>query len=272
VINTAAHVKHTAFKAAHEAGLILFEHLGKIKEIEYKSAFNIVTDVDKASEMRILAILQEEFPGDDILAEESGKKDTGAKRRWLIDPLDGTTNYTHSYPFFAVSIALEDNGTIVFGVVHNPFTKETFWAEKGGGAYLNESSLTVSANKTLSTSLLATGFPPGDRKPEESNMLEFAQITASCHGVRRDGAAALDLSYVAAGRLDGFWETKLAPWDMAAGLLIVQEAGGKVTNDQGLPLDLTKGHILATNGLIHDEVVQALNTVRQKKSASNLKL
>lgn len=256
-------VKKTAFKAAAEAGQLLKERLGNIRQVDYKSAFNIVTDVDKASEKLILKIIKDAFPGDSILAEESGSSETSSNRRWLIDPLDGTTNYTHAYPFFSVSIGFELDGQVVFGAVFNPISNELFWAEKGKGAWLNETQIHVSTVDSLSASLLATGFPPDTNAYTDNNINEFATLTSISHGVRRDGSAALDLSFVASGRLDGFWETKLSPWDIAAGGLIVAEAGGKVTNLIGGPLELTSGYILATNSLIHDEVLGALAKLRQ---------
>ena len=251
-------VREVAFTAARTAGAILKERLGKIKNIDYKSAFNIVTDVDKQSEREIIAIINKHFPDDKILAEETGAHAASSTRRWLIDPLDGTTNYAHSYPFFCVSIGFEDAGEPLLGVVYNPISDELFWAQKGKGAYLNEQSIHVSTSKTLSTSLCATGFPPDSANTRLNNLTQFANVTALTHGVRRDGSAALDLSFVACGRLDGFWEMKLAPWDLAAGTVIVREAGGKVTNLTGGTFDITTGHVLATNALIHDELVDAL--------------
>lgn len=251
-------VKNTAFKAAHEAGKLLKERLGNIKQVDYKSAFNIVTDVDKASEKLILQIIKESFPDDSILAEESGSCKQASNRRWLIDPLDGTTNYTHGYPFFSISIGFELDSEVVFGTVFNPVANELFWAEKGKGAFLNDNQIRVSTVDKLEASLLATGFPPDTNSNSETNLEAFAAITSASHGVRRDGSAALDLSFVASGRLDGFWETKLSPWDIAAGGLIVTEAGGKLTNLKGGPLEMTSGYILATNGLIHNQVLDSL--------------
>lgn len=244
--------------AARAAGQILKARLGNISSLDYKSAFNIVTDVDKASEKEVIRIISEAFPGDEILGEESGAHKTGSTRRWLIDPLDGTTNYTHTYPFFCVSIGFEDKGEMLCGVVFNPTTNEMFWAEKDKGAYLNEQKLACSKVDSLSQSLLATGFPPDSKNAKHNNLDEFARLTHLSHGVRRDGAAALDLCFVASGRLDGFWEYNLAPWDLAAGTLIVREAGGTVTAPEGNTFDMNKGHVLASNGLIHTELSQAL--------------
>lgn len=261
-------VKETTFRAARDAGALLKERLGKIKDVDYKGAFNIVTDVDRASEQLIIDILLGEFPSFAILAEEGGAKNSGAQCRWLIDPLDGTTNYTHAYPFFSVSIGLEDSGRMVFGVVYNPLVDELFWAQEGEGAWLNDVPISVSQNGQLKNCLLATGFPPDTRHKVNSNMRQFSTLTDICHGVRRDGSAALDLCFVACGRLDGFWEMKLSPWDTAAGSLIVEEAGGKVTNLAGGCFDMTTGHILATNELIHDGVVEVLQQLASEHEDS----
>lgn len=261
--------RQIATRAALEAGKILKERLGDVRTIDYKAAFNIVTDVDKASEAKIFSIILDEFPEDDVLAEESGfTKGQTSKRRWLIDPLDGTTNYAHTYPFFSISIALEEDGKRILGVVYNPMTDELFRAEPGEGAWLNDERLFVSDAKELSTSLLATGFPPDTQKAARSNILQFKTLTDQTHGVRRDGSAALDLCFVACGRLDGFWEMKLAPWDIGAGSLIVEEAGGRVTNLSGGPLDISSGHILATNGKIHNEIVEVLRSLEDKDSSN----
>ncbi|HEY9868248.1 MAG TPA: inositol monophosphatase family protein [Candidatus Obscuribacterales bacterium] len=258
--------RQTALRAAKQAGALLRERLGNIRNIDYKGAFNIVTDVDRASEQLILEILQAEFPDYGILAEEGGAQAAGSGRRWLVDPLDGTTNYTHAYPFFSVSIALEENGRTLLGVVYNPIADELFWAQASRGAWLGEKQIHVSSINCLASSLLATGFAPGTKESPagENPMRQFAALTATSHGVRRDGSAALDLCFVACGRLDGFWEMKLSPWDTAAGSLIVQEAGGRVTNLEGGVFEMSTGHILATNGLIHDEVVAALGRARRE--------
>ena len=267
-ISTLKNARKVATRAALEAGKILKERLGDVRTIDYKAAYNIVTDVDKASEAKIFSIILDEFPEDDVLAEESGfTKGQVSKRRWLIDPLDGTTNYAHTYPFFSVSIGLEEEGRLILGIVYNPITDELFWAEPGEGAWLNDEKLFVSDAKTLNTSLLATGFPPDTSRAVRTNILQFKTLTDKTHGVRRDGSAALDLCYVASGRLDGFWEMKLAPWDIGAGSLIVEEAGGKVTNLSGGPLDITSGHILATNGKIHDEIIEVLTSLEKEDSS-----
>jgi myo-inositol-1(or 4)-monophosphatase len=256
-------LKETAFKAARQAGSLLMERVGKIKSVDYKSAFNIVTDVDKASESLIISILKSDFPHTDILAEESGAHNTGDKQRWIIDPLDGTTNYTHSYPFFSVAIAFEENGEVILGVVYNPYVNEMFWAVKGQGAFLNNEPIKVSKNDALAKSLLATGFPADTKGSRYNNIKSFSTVTDLCHGVRRDGSAALDLCFVACGRLDGFWELKLSPWDTAGGVLIVREAGGKVSGLEGEDFDIYSGHVFASNGLIHQEVIDVLAKTRE---------
>jgi myo-inositol-1(or 4)-monophosphatase len=256
--------KAAAQIAAREAGKIILEKLGRIK-IDYKSAFNLVTDADKAAEAKILEILTGQFPEDEVLAEESGEN-MGAKgksrRRWLIDPLDGTTNFAHAYPFFCVSIALVENDKRVLGVVYNPTSNEMFLAEAGKGAWLNDERIQVSPITNLEESLLATGFPPSSSNAIENNMEQFKYLTGISHGVRRDGAAALDLCYVACGRLDGFWEQNLAPWDIGAGSLIVEEAGGKISDLKGATLNLEEGNIVATNQLIHEEVIESLQKIK----------
>jgi myo-inositol-1(or 4)-monophosphatase len=251
--------KETAFQAALKAGKLIAERRGDIKTVDYKSAFNLVTDVDKASEKLIIEVIRADFPDDEILAEESGASKEKSKRRWLIDPVDGTTNFAHSYPFFCVSIALEKDGQRLLGVVYNPIANELFWAQLGEGAWLNDKTISVSKVNKLDESLLATGFPPDTAAAHQTNMEHFQKLTNVSHGVRRDGSAALDLCFVACGRLDGFWERKLAPWDIGAGSLIVEEAGGKVSDLANGQLNMQNGHILATNGLIHDEMVAALS-------------
>jgi myo-inositol-1(or 4)-monophosphatase len=255
------HAIETAIKAAKTAGNLLKERAGKIKNIDYKGAFNLVTDVDRESEKLIVSILRTEFPEDDILGEEGGAQNSGLsrKRRWLIDPLDGTTNYVHTYPSFCVSIGLEENGQMILGVVYNPMADELFWAERSKGARMNDEVIRVSKVETLAESLLATGFPPDTANSAENNFKQFGELTNLCQGVRRDGSAALDQCFVACGRLDGFWERRLSPWDVAAGSLIVVEAGGTVTNFANGALDLSTGQILATNGKVHSQILGHLS-------------
>ena len=255
--NRAAKTK--AIEAATRAGEYIKQRLGNFERIDYKSAFNLVTDVDKGSEELILSILRTAFPQDNILAEEGGGAAKSGGRRWLIDPLDGTTNFAHSYPFFSVSIGLEIDGILEVGVVFNPISGELFSAERGGGAFLNDKRIHVSDVPALDKSLLATGFPPDTAKAFNRNIESFSALTDMTHGVRRDGSAALDLCFVASGRLDGFWEFKLAPWDLGAGVLIVTESGGTVTNLTGGQFDISTGHVLASNGKIHSDIVKVLD-------------
>ncbi len=259
--------RQIAFRAALEAGALIRERMGQAS-IDYKSAFNIVTDVDKASEELILKILHDEFPGDDFVAEEGGGKAIGKARRWLIDPVDGTTNFAHGYPFFCVSIGLEEKGEMVLGVIYDPVRDEMFSAIKDNGAFLNDDRIHVSKVETLTNSLLATGFPPDTVTSAFDNMAQFNRFTNLSQGVRRDGSAAMDLAYVACGRLDGYWEKKLAPWDVAAGSLIVREAGGQVSDFAGAPLSIDEGIIIASNGLIHDEIVKILAELKEKVRSS----
>ena len=253
-------VKKTALKAAESAGKIIKDKVGKLSRLDYKGAFNIVTEADKASEAEIIRIIRSEFADHQILGEESGAHTSESKQRWLIDPVDGTTNYAHGYPFFCISIGFEDDGEMAYGLVFNPMSNELFQAEKGKGATLNGEPIHCSKVKTLSESLLATGFPSDSANAKVSNMIQFQKLTDLCHGVRRDGSAALDLCFVACGRMDGFWEFKLSPWDLAAGTLIVREAGGRVTSPEGTDFDLNSGHVLASNSLVHDEIVSVLHS------------
>lgn len=253
--------KDIAIKAARSAGALILERLGDVGKIQYKGAFNLVTDVDKAAEDVIIKILKEEFQHDAILAEESGATaGNKSKRRWLIDPIDGTTNFAHSYPFFCVSIALEEAGQLLLGVVFNPVANELFWAQKGCGAWLNDKPIKVSQIQRLNESLLSTGFHSSSRASENTNRETFIRITDSTHGVRRDGSAALDLCFVACGRTEGFWERQIALWDIGAGALIVQEAGGEISDLSGRQLDFkdVRVNILASNKAVHGEILGIL--------------
>lgn len=236
--------------------------------IEEKGGFsNLVTQVDKEAEETILGALKQRYPTHQLLAEESGSYgDRQSPYTWVIDPLDGTTNYAHKYPMVAVSIGLLFNQEPIVGVVLNPILQETFQAAKGLGTFLNGCRLQVSSIKQLSQSLLASGFAYDRRQMVDTNYPEFSAFTHVSQGVRRGGSAALDLAYVAAGRLDGYWERGLQPWDMAAGILLVQEANGYVTGYDQLPYQLERGEILATNGHIHAEMSQKLLELRHKRA------
>jgi len=243
-------------EVAREAGALLRKRLDDRHVVEYKGEINLVTEADRLSEALIVERIRREFPGHDILTEESPETANGSDFRWIIDPLDGTTNYAHGYPVFCVSIALEVKGVIRQGAVYNPMLNELFTAEKGAGAFLNGRSLTVSRTEALSRSLLATGFPYDIREDRNNNINYFRVMALSAQAVRRAGSAALDLAYIAAGRFDGFWELKLAPWDTAAGWLLVAEAGGRVTDLRGDPYHLRSRNMVASNGLIHAEMVR----------------
>lgn len=258
-------VKDTAIKAAHAAGELMLQRLGDIGKINYKDAFNLVTDVDKDAEKTVINILRHSFPNDAILAEESGTSPGhNTNRRWLIDPIDGTTNFAHSYPFFCVSIGLEESGKLILGVVFNPVANELFYAESGQGAWLNERPIKVSKINKLDESLLSTGFHSTSKASEASNKEMFQCMTDTTHGVRRDGSAALDLCFVACGRTEGFWESKISLWDIGAGTVIIREAGGQVTDLNGKELDLSTGKvdIVASNKILHEQLIGGLTQCR----------
>ncbi len=242
-----------AGEIAREAGVVLLRYLDRVA-VEYKGDFDVVTAADRASEALIVERLRARYPHHTIVAEEGSGIDHHSEFIWYVDPLDGTTNFAHGFPAFAVTLGLEHQGEMVAGVVYDPLRDEFFSAEKGGGAYLNQRPLHVSAVKTLSESLLATGFPSRNRHADV-NVYFYHQAAMFAHGVRRAGSAALDLCYVAAGRLDGFWEFGLQPWDMAAGVLLVAEAGGCCTDMRGAPHRLHGRTLTASNGLIHGELL-----------------
>jgi len=255
-------MKKTAIEAALEAGKVLREFLGTIKseEVDHKRKFDYVTKVDKKSENLIIEIIKSKFPTHKILAEESMRDEKGGYR-WIIDPLDGTTNYIHAYPVFAISIALEHDGEIVLGVIYDPMRDELFVAEKGQGATLNEQPIHVSAIDDPSLSLLTTGFPFRSKEYIDLYLESFKRLFFKMSGVRRLGAVALDFAYLAAGRAEGFWEIGLSPWDVAAGLLILQEAGGVMTDFAGGDEPIWTGNVVASNGLIHDHILSVVQDV-----------
>jgi myo-inositol-1(or 4)-monophosphatase len=248
-------LKEFAVELAHNAGALLIEKLDQSVEIHYKGDINLVTEADKASENLIIEAIRRKFPDHGILSEESPEILDGSSMRWIIDPLDGTTNYAHGYPVFCVSIALEKDGMIVLGVIYDPTRRDTFFAVRGVGAYLNGERLTVSKTADLNRSLLATGFPYDIRESKENNLSNFNTMAKEAQAVRRAGAAALDMAYVACGRFDGFWELKLKPWDTAAASLLIAEAGGKTTDIMGRPWNILSPHILASNGRIHEQMI-----------------
>lgn len=250
--------RELAIRAAKEAGDILRKNLGKIKRIDYKGRVSLVTDIDRLAEERVLSIIREKYPSHDILTEESRIKEKGNQYKWIIDPLDGTTNYVHEYPRYCVSIALEKDSEVILGVVYDPVPDELFLAEKGKGSTLNGKRISVSKIDELDKGLLATGFPYDRRERADEYLKLYREFMLNSQGIRRDGAAALNLCYTANGRFDGFWEEQLAPWDVAAGSLIVTEAGGEVTDFKGDKIDIYEKEILASNGKIHREMEEII--------------
>jgi myo-inositol-1(or 4)-monophosphatase len=255
---TENNLKKTAVEAALQGGKILKKYQGKVKNIGFKGEVDLVTEVDRLSEDKIIRIIKRNFPEHGILTEESKGWETKSEYQWVIDPLDGTTNYAHNFPTFCVSVALEKSGKIVLGAVFNPVLDELFWTIKGKGAFLNKKRIFVSQTKKLSQSLLATGFPYDIRTSKENNLNYFANFAKRAQAVRRAGSAALDLCYLAMGRFDGFWELKLHPWDTAVGALLVEEAGGKVTDFRGKEFNIYLKEILATNGWIHKQMLEVI--------------
>jgi myo-inositol-1(or 4)-monophosphatase len=251
---------HIAVEAAKEAGRYLKYSVGKVKSIEMKQGEerNLVSEIDKTSEAKIISIIKRHYPNHAILAEESGASSPSADYKWVIDPLDGTTNFLHGLPIFCVTIAIEYKAEIVAGVVYDPNLEELFTAEKGSGAYCNGKRMRVTQTSDLMSSLLVTGFPYDIAQNPDNAVGHFVNFLMEGQGLRRLGSAALDLSYIAAGRFDGFWEVNLNPWDMAAGVLFVHEAGGKVTDFSGVPSSIYNKQVLATNGSIHDAMLQVL--------------
>lgn len=253
-----------AIQIAREAGGILIDRLGRALQVFQKGDIDLVTEADLASEKLLIERINSHYPRHRILAEESGASEgVGAvpgegEWRWIIDPLDGTTNYAHGYPCFCVSIGVERAGRIEMGVVYDPTRDELFAAERGRGATMNERRLRVSEVEDLNRAMLCTGFPYNVReRPDFAR--DFTNFTLQAQAVRRDGSAALDLAYVACGRFDGFWENGLNPWDVAAGLLLIEEAGGRVTDFRGGPLDIYTPKVLASNGLLHEAMLRVLN-------------
>lgn len=243
-----------AQEIAREAGAILLQHRGRVG-IEYKGEADLVTAADRASEQHITARLRQAFPDHAMVAEE-GSRTEGSGPCWYVDPLDGTTNFAHGLPFFAVSMGLECDGEIVCGLVYNPVLDEMFTAVRGGGARLNGRPIHVSSQNQIAAALLATGFP--SRKRHQNPNIHFYQyFSLNSHGMRRLGSAALDLCYTACGRFEGFWEFNLQPWDVAAGKLIVAEAGGQVSDLLGQPHHLNSPEILASNGSLHAALLAA---------------
>ncbi len=250
-----------AIETAREAGQILLEKFGRKINISKKGDINLVTEADLASEKFIIEKIRSYYPKHSILAEESGESsvagENGSALKWIIDPLDGTTNYAHGYPCFCVTLALEHNGEIVVGVTFDPTRDELFAAEKGRGATLNGRQIRTSDTEKLSESLIVTGFPYNFKQRADFTR-HLTDFMLYSRGIRRDGSAAIDMAYVACGRFDGFWEEGLNPWDVAAGVLLIEEAGGRVSYYDDSPFSIYAPPICASNGLIHGEMLKVL--------------
>jgi myo-inositol-1(or 4)-monophosphatase len=244
---------------ARDAGALLMSFFGKVA-IEYKGDADLVTQGDRASEKLIVERIRKQWPDHDLLGEEGSRTETGSDFRWYVDPLDGTTNFAHGFPVFCVSLALEHRGDRIAGVIYDPTRQEMFSAARGSGAQLNGKPIHVSRTPRLVESLVATGFP-SHKRHKNPNIHFYHQITLRSHGIRRAGSAALDLCYVACGRYDAFWEFNLNPWDTAAGVLMAEEAGGKVTNFNGAPFSIDSRQVLATNNLLHKELLHEFQEI-----------
>jgi len=251
---------HVAIEAALEAGKFLKMNVGKIRHLEHKGGqpTNLVTEIDKKSEQLIVSKIKQQFPHHDFLCEESGATEMNSEYRWIIDPLDGTTNFAHGLPLYSVTIGLEYQGEIILGVVYDPNHDDLFTAEKGKGAWLNKRRIEVSKHSKLIDSLIVTGFPYTVNQNPDLALSHFRNFLVESQAVRRLGSAAIDLAYVACGRFDGFFEGQLNAWDMAAGVLLVTEAGGKWTDYRGYPSTVYNKQMLASNGIIHEEMVEVL--------------
>ena len=245
---------------AREAGALLMGYFDRHIKIEYKGDADLVTAADRKSEALIRERIRQTWPGHDVMGEEEGLRDTGSEYRWYVDPLDGTTNFAHGFPVFCVSMGLQHRDRMIAGVCFDPTRNEMFAAERGKGAFLNDKPIHVSKVANLAESLVGTGFP-SHKRHKNPNIHFYHQITLRTHGVRRAGSAALDLCSVACGRLDGFWEFNLNPWDTAAGVLIVEEADGRVTDFEGDAFQLNSRETLASNGLIHDALVREFQQI-----------
>ena len=245
---------------AREAGALLMDFFHQRVKIEYKGDADLVTVADRKSEALILERIRKQFPTHDVMGEEGARIESGSDFKWYVDPLDGTTNFAHGFPVFCVSLAVEYRGRRVAGVIYDPTRYEMFTAELGKGALLNGQPIHVSATSRLAECLVGTGFP-SQKRHKSPNIYFYHQLTLRTHGVRRAGSAALDLCNVACGRFDGFWEFNLNPWDTAAGVLIVEEAGGRVTNFSGGPFRLDSRETLASNGLVHDALIAEFQAI-----------
>ncbi len=256
-----------AAEAAREAGQLLVERYRTEFAVSRKGIVNLVTEVDIAAENLIVSRIRKAFPTHSILAEENHPDVSSAGFKWIIDPLDGTTNYAHGYPVFSISIGLEFEGELLLGAVFDPTRNELFSARRGGGAFCNDIPIHVSKTGFLVGSLLATGFPYDVHTSPQNNLENYCAFAVRAQGVRRGGSAAIDLCYVASGRLDGFWELKLNPWDCAAGSLIVREAGGKITDFRDRPFSIYGREVVASNSLIHQQMLEVLEAASGNREA-----
>ena len=253
------HAKRVGIEAIYSGARVLRNHFGSISQINQKSAFDLVTEADTESEKQIMTTIRKAFPDHSILAEESGANKGTAEYQWLIDPLDGTTNYVHQLPFFTIAIALAVSDKIELGLVLNPMDGELYSAIAGKGATLNGKPIKVSSTASVSNSLLVTGFPYNFDEIVEPSMKRFSVCQQASQGVRRLGSAALDLCYVACGRFDGFWEQNLKPWDKAAGAVIAAEAGAVISDFSNQSFSIDQKEILVSNGRIHQEMLSLLD-------------
>lgn len=249
-----------AKQIALDAGRVLLKGFRKSLTIKHKGAVDLVTNMDLKSETMIYGAIRRHFPEDSILAEEGHSEDTGSRYRWIVDPLDGTTNYAHGYPVWCVSIAVEGDGEIVAGVIYDPNLDEMFYAERGKKAFRNRKRIHVSSQTKLSDSLLATGFPYDIGTSKIDNLRNFGRMYKLTRGVRRGGSAAMDIAYTAAGIFDGFWELKLSPWDTAAGKIIAEEAGARITDFAGNDFDIFGKEIVCSNGKLLKEMLRVLQS------------
>lgn len=250
-----------ALDAAHQAGEIQKKGFGTKLQINFKGPKDPVTEIDHQCEEKIFNLIKKAYPSHNIMAEEGSLHQTTSPFRWIIDPLDGTTNYSHAYPFFCVSIALEENNRMIMGVVYNPMLKELFFAVKDEGARLNGNPIHVSSTDDMEHALLATGRLTKNPKNINLHFDQFRQLSIKAQGTRRDGSAVLDLCYVATGRFDGFWEFGLKPWDTAAGSIIIKEAGGEITTFTGSPFNPFGSEVLASNGILHKSIMNNLSAI-----------
>lgn len=255
-------IEKVAIRAARAAGRVHMKRLSHISVVRKSNAIDLVTEADRESEAAAIGVLQRAFPAHAILAEESGASTTVSEHRWIIDPLDGTTNFAHNYPQFCVSVAYLRRDRVQTGVIFDPLKRELFVGRRGGGARLNGKPIHVTRTTSLDSALLVSGFPYDRRERRRFYLAYWEDFMMRTHGVRRTGSAALDLAWVACGRADGFWEFGLKPWDIAAGVLLVTEAGGRVSNIDGTELDLAGAQILASNGRLHQEMLEAMSAIR----------